>query len=324
MQNKSAIIAGNAKSLAEIDYSYLTNNLDSPPPTLDNSKECLDSLLSSFDIFRCNQFYFEDKYFLGKNVKFAFATSHVLFEQYYTLQTLKYKGEYDIENIVVSDFALKHVDWQYYNNLEIFKNCIAGSSYIEKLKEFFAFMQYNEIYLNRRITSGIYMCAFAAALGYKDIYICGIDFYKNKQEVYAFNAVTPNLKTMFPNFSTTPDNFHSADIDLEALNFLRDKYNVNFYSICKNSPISQYIPLPTPKYQLSLELESKKEDSIRDILIPSNNSYNNLYFTPPKIVGTTMKHKNRLRENLLYRLLKDIIRIPVDIKRYIVAKSQEK
>ncbi|EAH6454264.1 alpha-2,3-sialyltransferase, partial [Campylobacter jejuni] len=48
---KKVIIAGNGPSLKEIDYSRLPND---------------------FDVFRCNQFYFEDKYYLGKKCKAVF------------------------------------------------------------------------------------------------------------------------------------------------------------------------------------------------------------------------------------------------------------
>ena len=47
-QSKSVIIAGNGTSLKSIDYSLLPKD---------------------YDIFRCNQFYFEDHYFLGKKIK---------------------------------------------------------------------------------------------------------------------------------------------------------------------------------------------------------------------------------------------------------------
>lgn len=44
---KHAVVAGNAPSLAKINYSRLP---------------------LEFDAFRCNQFYFEDKYYLGKDL----------------------------------------------------------------------------------------------------------------------------------------------------------------------------------------------------------------------------------------------------------------
>lgn len=51
MNIKKAIIAGNAPSLKNIDYTLLPQD---------------------YDVFRCNQFYLEDKYYLGKKLKAVF------------------------------------------------------------------------------------------------------------------------------------------------------------------------------------------------------------------------------------------------------------
>ncbi|EAI2324729.1 alpha-2,3-sialyltransferase, partial [Campylobacter coli] len=50
-QEKNVLIAGNGPSLKEIDYRRLPDK---------------------YDVFRCNQFYFEEKYYLGKNIKSVF------------------------------------------------------------------------------------------------------------------------------------------------------------------------------------------------------------------------------------------------------------
>ncbi|EMA0254919.1 alpha-2,3 sialyltransferase, partial [Campylobacter jejuni] len=71
---KKVIIAGNGPSLKEIDYSRLPND---------------------FDVFRCNQFYFEDKYYLGKKCKAVFYNTYIFFEQYYTLKHLIQNQEYE-------------------------------------------------------------------------------------------------------------------------------------------------------------------------------------------------------------------------------------
>lgn len=86
---KSAVVAGNGPSLAEIDYSLLPDD---------------------YDVFRCNQFYFEDKYFLGKKVKYAFLNFSVILEQYFTYKTLDTNNEYSIENIVISRLAEASTD----------------------------------------------------------------------------------------------------------------------------------------------------------------------------------------------------------------------
>ncbi|EAJ6613117.1 alpha-2,3 sialyltransferase, partial [Campylobacter jejuni] len=86
---KKVIIAGNGPSLKEIDYSRLPND---------------------FDVFRCNQFYFEDKYYLGKKCKAVFYNPSLFFEQYYTLKHLIQNQEYETELIVCSNFNLTHIE----------------------------------------------------------------------------------------------------------------------------------------------------------------------------------------------------------------------
>ena len=46
--SKKCVVSGNAPSLKEIDYKRLP---------------------FAYDLFRCNQFYLEDKYYLGNKIK---------------------------------------------------------------------------------------------------------------------------------------------------------------------------------------------------------------------------------------------------------------
>ena len=140
---KPCVVAGNGPSLAAIDYARLPKD---------------------FDVFRCNQFYLEDKYYLGREVKLAFATPWVLFEQLYTLRTLHYKGEYDIGGVVSATYGLRYLDVCHLESKDFFKDVIEGHSHLEKLDRFNEFIRYNEIFMHRRITSGVYMCAIATAL----------------------------------------------------------------------------------------------------------------------------------------------------------------
>ncbi|EAJ4910618.1 alpha-2,3-sialyltransferase, partial [Campylobacter jejuni] len=167
MQN--IIIAGNGPSLKNINYKRLPRE---------------------YDVFRCNQFYFEDKYYLGKKIKAVFFNPGVFLQQYHTAKQLILKNEYEIKNIFCSTFNLPFIEsndflHQFYN---FFPDAKLGYEVIENLKEFYAYIKYNEIYFNKRITSGVYMCAIAIALGYKTIYLCGIDFYEG-DVIYPFEAM---------------------------------------------------------------------------------------------------------------------------------------
>ncbi|HED6100973.1 TPA: alpha-2,3-sialyltransferase, partial [Campylobacter jejuni] len=97
MQN--IIIAGNGPSLKNINYKRLPRE---------------------YDVFRCNQFYFEDKYYLGKKIKAVFFNPGVFLQQYHTAKQLILKNEYEIKNIFCSTFNLSFIEsndflHQFYN-----------------------------------------------------------------------------------------------------------------------------------------------------------------------------------------------------------------
>ncbi|EGN3143297.1 hypothetical protein IH205_001728 [Campylobacter jejuni] len=101
--NINALVCGNGPSLKNIDYKRLPKQ---------------------FDVFRCNQFYFEDRYFVGKDVKYVFFNPFVFFEQYYTSKKLIQNEEYNIENIVCSTINLEYIDGfcRRKNKISIWKN----------------------------------------------------------------------------------------------------------------------------------------------------------------------------------------------------------
>ncbi|AJC88165.1 alpha-2,3-sialyltransferase [Campylobacter insulaenigrae] len=293
MEEKNALICGNGPSLREIEYEKLPKN---------------------YDVFRCNQFYFEDKYYAGKNIQYAFFNPYVFFEQYYTIKNIIDKDEYDIKNIVCSSFGLESIDSR--NLLEFFYNyfpdTIFGFDLIKQLKEFHSFIKFNEIYNEQRITSGIYMCAFAVAMGYKNIYISGIDFYSNKNQPYLFKYQTNNVLKLIPEFKNEiKATIHSKNFDLKALEFLSKTYNVNFYSLNQNSELSKYIKLASIiRGNNDFVIDNKPKDYIDDILLPANNTYKKFKKFPLPVI----------KNNLWFRLIKDLVRLPSDIKHYLKDK----
>ena len=252
---KSAcVVAGNGPSLAEIDYARLPKD---------------------FDVFRCNQFYFEDKYYLGKEVKLAFANPFVLFEQLYTLWMLENVGDYHIDAVMASTFNLKYMDSNCVVSPDIFGDVLDGHNYVARLRKFDEFMRYNELFLDRRITSGIYMCAVAVALGYEEIYLTGLDLYEGSK-LYGFDFLQENIVRLVPRFGVEgrPNVFHSKEIDLEALYLLTRLYGAKFFCISPSSPLCKHFPLAkTQGFHENWILESKNEGYINDVLIPRQEAY---------------------------------------------------
>ncbi|HEH5157299.1 TPA: alpha-2,3-sialyltransferase, partial [Campylobacter coli] len=255
MQN--VIIAGNGSSFQSINYQRLPKE---------------------YDIFRCNQFYFEDKYYLGKNIKAAFFNPYPFLQQYHTAKQLVFNNEYKIENIFCSTFNLPFIEKDNFINkfYDFFPDAKLGHKIIENLKEFYAYIKYNEIYLNKRITSGIYMCAIAVALGYKNIYLCGIDFYEG-ETIYPFEAMSKNIKKTFPWMKDfKPSNCHSKEYDIEILKLLESIYKVNFYALCDNSALVNYFSL-SASTDNDFILENKSGSCIRDILLTDDTLGVNFY-----------------------------------------------
>ncbi|CAD7289469.1 hypothetical protein LMG7974_01543 [Campylobacter majalis] len=260
--NTNALIAGNGPSLKNIDYSLLPD---------------------SYDVFRCNQFYFEDRYFIGKTCKYAFLNLGVLLEQYLTFKTLIEKGEYTIKNIILSNLCLSEFEAKDFKTIQklFFPDVEDGYDAYSILKDFNAFVKFNEMYKNNRITSSIYMCAYAVAKGYKNIYLTGIDFYSKELDYYAFDTKKKNLTTIVNAFKEDHyrHSYHKEYFDIEALKFLKNNYNVNFICISPDSILDRHLKdnnihtKPEKNNECKFVLEDKPNNYINDIIMPSQEVY---------------------------------------------------
>ncbi|HHF4198910.1 TPA: alpha-2,3-sialyltransferase, partial [Haemophilus influenzae] len=264
-----------------------------------------------YDVFRCNQFYFEDHYFLGKKIKKVFFNYSVIFEQYYTFLQLIKNNEYEYADIILSSFLnLGHSELKKIQSL--LPQIDLGHNYLKKLRAFDTHLQYHELYEDKRITSGVYMCAVATAMGYKDLYLTGIDFYQEKGNPYAFHHQKENIIKLLPSFSQSKSqsNIHSMEYDLSALHFLQKHYGINIYCISPESPLCNYFPLSLLNNPITF-LPEEKKNYTQDILIPPESVY--------KKIG--IYSKPRIYQNLIFRLIWDILRLPNDIKHALKAKK---
>lgn len=341
---KYALIAGNAPSLAQIDYARLPvcknqanhkNSIKStqnPPPQPEiNNEIAKQDFFHNFALFRVNQFYFEPKYFLGKRVDYAFLTPHYLLENHFTHSFLKFRGEYEIARTIAVTLGFEAADRFYNEHKHCFAYILDGKEFLQKLEAFFAFIQFNELHYNARPTSGIYMCAVAVALGFKEIYIAGIDLYQSTQN-YAFNEKTPNILLKDPNFGAVGD-MHSLKMDIESLEFLSKHYGAKFYSICPKSPICKYIPLAeSSDNYANFITQSKGENYTKDILIPNKCAYEKLsYEREYKSWGYSSPYDEptkadieRTNNNSVLKALRDIVSLPRDLWNYLQKSSKTK
>ena len=310
--NKYAIVAGNAPSLTEIDYTRLP---------------------LEYDVFRCNQFYFEDKYYLGKNIKATTFATQAFSEQIYTMLELNKNNEYNVESVFMSKHYVlpnhpRHIEIE--NFMNIFNhNCFIQKMYDGKyshnIEAFLEYVKLQKIYYYKNPTSAIFLCAIAVSMGYKEIYLAGIDFYEGK--VYAFDTLPENLlkiTTRFDKINADKPNsnkklcYHSKQVDLEALAFLSKHYDIKFYSICPNSPLTQYFPL-APITNNTFIPEEKPQNYTKDILIPQGKGVKymqdalrfNLHLHDEKL-----QKRNKIKNNFYFKIFDDLMRLPRDMKHY--------
>ena len=247
MKPKSIVIAGNGPSLRGIDYARLPKD---------------------FDVYRCNQFYFEDQYFLGRKIKGVFFNFWTFFEQYYTLKAFL-KKEYEIEQIYCSRmFWATEKD---FSNNEVFNriypDVINVYDIVSSHQEIHTNLKFADLFLESRITSGVLMAVVAAIQGYTSLYITGIDFYENG--AYAFEHKKKNaLDLVYQYHQDSPkDLFHKKEIDLKILLDLQKMFDIEIYSLSPKSPLSEHFPL-APCVNHSFKIISKPLDYTNDIMIP--------------------------------------------------------
>ncbi|ECC0098045.1 alpha-2,3 sialyltransferase, partial [Campylobacter jejuni] len=161
-------------------------------------------------------------------------------------------------------------------------------------------------------TSGVYMCAVAIALGYKEIYLSGIDFYQNGSS-YAFDTKQENLLKLAPDFKNDRSHYigHSKNTDIKALEFLEKTYKIKLYCLCPNSLLANFIEL-APNLNSNFIIQ-EKNNYTKDILIPSSEAYG-------KFSKNINFKKIKIKENVYYKLIKDLLRLPSDIKHYFKGK----
>ncbi|WP_104749704.1 alpha-2,3-sialyltransferase [Helicobacter cynogastricus] len=251
MSFKPLIVAGNGPSIKNLDYSLF-------PP--------------DFDVFRCNQFYFEDKYYLGKEVKGVFFNSQVFDAQMRTARELSLRQEYYFEDLFCSTIApFTYFGSNIYTHTQDYLDRHypgARNTYdlLQSLEPFYKLHTIRRNFYQQHFTSGVMMIIVAIALGYKEIYCAGLDFY--------LEGLGHFYHAKSPHFTLSPDSQHTKDLDIKGIE-LAQQY-AQLYALIPNSALSAILPLSPHKNALvqekmqALKLgEFKPEGYIDDIRIDS-------------------------------------------------------
>ncbi|MGL5955649.1 MAG: alpha-2,3-sialyltransferase [Brevinema sp.] len=221
---KPIVVAGNGPSLTAIDYCRLPKE---------------------FDVFRVNNFFFEDYYWVGKHVTGYFVPHFEQLEiQFYHIQELKQRNEYYISKV----YCLGSGDPTNFPTVDFIPFTY---SHMPEINEYIHFYQY---YYHQTMTSGIRMLLEAIAQGYTEIYLVGIDLYTGTQ-MYAFK-INQNMCDLHPDRATLKDSiagglearrnlqpWHSGEYDASIIKMISNLDGVSVYSLSEDSPINDIIPL---------------------------------------------------------------------------------
>lgn len=253
-------------------------------------------LPKSYDVYRVNQFYSEDKYYTSKNIKKVFVAYNNLEIKLYTLYELQRQKNYNIEQVVIGNIrppdsyltpSRYKIDlWRHNKGIAQFYDCL---SKFPKLQDFYYF---NLDCKSKVPTTGLSMLVSALANDYKEIFIAGIDLYaldikESNAKDYPFN-IGENMQLAIPGLLSKSNlenksALHTLEIEIELINLaleIANKKGIKIYSVSKDSPINKYIPLATKiQNEDSLNIESKSKECIFDFVVPPSLKKD---FTPKK------------------------------------------
>jgi hypothetical protein len=159
-KKSKVIIGGSGPSLNKIDYSRLPENAE---------------------IWRINNFFKEQDYFLGKNVDAIFNGGPLeeVIDRYHTFHVLAEQDTYNINfDMIFNDKTELCKDFP-----DLFKNKYELIKKFDKEKNInlYPVINYNSLFLGKHTFTGVAAVIQAMLSGFDEIYIIGID---NNYEMY--------------------------------------------------------------------------------------------------------------------------------------------
>jgi alpha-2,3 sialyltransferase len=214
---KSVLIAGNGPSLAAIDYSRLPRDIE---------------------VWRTNQFYKECKYYVGKNIDKYFcgdALNSVIYGYFFTIWQAARRGEYNPLNAGEFYCSFSKGPREPFTD---FIACLYSFAERHNLTELLEFKYQCDLPPRTSPQTGTFMIAFAAVLGYSNIYLAGIDVDYTKS-AYAFEQQALPAAQLNPLLR-----FHPAEVQYKLIDLVAKLFPKSvLYSVSPSSPISQHIQL---------------------------------------------------------------------------------
>jgi alpha-2,3 sialyltransferase len=256
----SVVICGNGPSLAQIDYRRFPDDAD---------------------IWRCNKFFLEEKYYVGRKVDgYVFGGDDSDMPAIYRSLKRLSKDEYDIsfQNIFAQFYAPTRMEKMCHgfamsgqNNTCLWKHVF------EVLNENFTTAPTLARLLAEQLVvedividgtpslphAGTCLLALAVLLKYKNIYVVGIDNNHSTTSQYPWSKKGDAIAGA-----------HNHEVQYKIITAALNTEGVNLYSLSPKSPLTDIVPLaPVLKETSSFDVSEKKKRELSDYLPASDRPY---------------------------------------------------
>lgn len=245
---KNILIVGNGHSCREIDYRRL-------PET--------------FKVMRFNEFFREENYFAGRKVDYCLCYYRELEDLYYKWRMMNMSGEYEIDMINGIYTTVLFESDNHFPSVKLATLLIQQNIAIAEFRCFYEY--YHEQYL----PTGVQGIALAAVLCFDNVFLAGFDFGLNTTSLHPWDEGKSNEEE-HSHFLKR----HPLDIQIKFLDLLKLQFQqTNFYSVCENSPINQYIEkAPIIRDGIIINIKSKNDNNITEIIVPERIKDKNRFF----------------------------------------------
>lgn len=239
------LIVGNGPSLTTIDYRRMPKD--------------------PF-VLRVNNFYFEDRYYVGENVDALYMGGNPKVIQSYTntLMTVLTRREYSVRTFLGRTDNIFRINANYFPVLDVKKAFITN-------RDISNFMTLAHMPPGILPTSGVLAIFAAISFGFKNIYVAGMDMYAGASR-YAFPVGKNHAKIVGIKEGATGyfEEFHAQETDVKAMAFAISMPGISIQTICPGSPITSMLPLAPEKGDATLFALPKPVGYVNDFIpVPS-------------------------------------------------------
>lgn len=233
------LVVGNGHSFTKIDFKRLPEQ---------------------YKVMRFNDFFKEDKYYVGRKVDYCIGYSRCLDDDYYRWRTVNMAGEYEIDMINGIYTTVLFEPNKHFPTVKLATHLIQQNPAIAEFRSFYEY--YHEQYL----PTGIQGIALAAVLGFKNIYLAGFDFFLDTNT----GAHPWDNEKLSKETFTHIHHRHPLEIQIDFIKLLQKEFqSIKIMSCSEASPISKYIELaPIVRKDYEYFIEPKSENRIQDIQVP--------------------------------------------------------